>query len=303
MQHAYLIVRTLLALGSAALFAACSGSGPSETITPSGVAPDSQTRLAQTVIDSRGVRRPFAYVTNFGYSSSEGNVSAYTINKTSGVLTPVAGSPFAAGTSPIAVAVDPKGNFAYVTNYGYSSSEGNVSAYTINATSGVLTPVAGSPFAAGTSPIGVAVDPKGKFVYVSNIGSNNVSAYTINATSGVLTPVAGSPFAAGTSPRGVAVDLKGQFAYVTNQGSGNVSAYTINKTSGVLTPVAGSPFAAGSYPWAVAVDPKGKFAYVSNDGSDNVSAYTINATSGVLTPVAGSPFGAGMAPALMATYY
>ena len=45
-----------------------------------------------------------------------------------------------------------------------------------------------------------AIDPKGKFAYVTNQGSANVSAYPIIATSGALTPVAGSPFAAGSGP-------------------------------------------------------------------------------------------------------
>jgi 6-phosphogluconolactonase len=35
-------------------------------------------------------------------------------------------------------------------------SSDNVSAYTIDATSGALTPVAGSPFAVGTGPDGIA---------------------------------------------------------------------------------------------------------------------------------------------------
>ncbi|NNM69475.1 MAG: beta-propeller fold lactonase family protein [Gallionella sp.] len=91
--------------------------------------------------------------------------------------------------------------FAYVAN-NYSN---NVSAYTLNATSGALTPVAGSPFAAGAQPNSVTVDPSGKFAYVANAGGNNVSAYTLNATSGALTPVVGSPFAAGGGPDSVAV--------------------------------------------------------------------------------------------------
>ena len=127
-------------------------------------------------VDPRG---KFAYVVNY----EGGNVSAYTINATSGALTPVTGSPFGAGTNPDGVTVDPKGKFAYVSNGG-SNSQGNVSAYTINATTGALTPVAGSPFGAGSYSNGVAVDPKGKFAYVANLGSGNVSAYTINATSG-----------------------------------------------------------------------------------------------------------------------
>lgn len=69
--------------------------------------------------------------------------------------------------------------FIYVGN----RDSGNVSAYSINASTGALTPVPGSPFATGTSPFGVALDPSRKFVYVGNNGSSNVSAYTIDATS------------------------------------------------------------------------------------------------------------------------
>src|SRR6202011_1547651 len=102
----------------------------------------------------------------------------------------------------------------------------------------------GSPFAAGSGPFSVAVDPSGKFAYVVNEGDNTVSGYTINATTGALTPIAGSPFAgtAGTYPQPVAVDPSGKFAYVANSSSTTVSGYTINATTGALTPVAGSPF-------------------------------------------------------------
>ena len=195
MHQNHLVVRTLWALGIAALLVACSNSGYSETVTPSGVGPGSQTRLAQIGADA--VVR-FAYAANY----DSANVSAYSINATSGKLTPVAGSPFRAGTGPEGVAVDPTGKFAYVANYGSA----NVSAYIINATSGKLKPVAGSPFGAGTNPTGVAVDPKGKFAYVTNSGSDNVSAYFINASSGKLTPVAGSPFSAGSVPQWVVID-------------------------------------------------------------------------------------------------
>src|ERR1700730_6872781 len=45
--------------------------------------------------------------------------------------------------------------FAYVANEG----AGNVSGFTINTTTGALTPVPGSPFAAHMSPASVTVDP------------------------------------------------------------------------------------------------------------------------------------------------
>ncbi|HEX2711883.1 MAG TPA: beta-propeller fold lactonase family protein [Candidatus Acidoferrales bacterium] len=233
----------------------------------------------------------FVYVANIG-----GNVSAYTIDGATGALTPVPGSPFPAGTSPLSVAVDPMGRFAYVANEGSPVLGGNVSAYTIDGATGALTPVPGSPFPAGAGPHSVAVDPTGQFAYVANANSGNVSAYTIDGATGALTPVPGSPFPAGPQAFSVAVDPTGRFAYVANEASGNVSAYIIDGATGALTPVPGSPFLAGAFPHSVAVDATGRFAYVANEGSSNVSAYTIDGATGALTPVPGSPFPAGTFP-------
>src|SRR5258708_30078678 len=69
---------------------------------------------------------------------------------------------------------------------------------------GALTAVGGWRFAAGNGADAVAVNPSGKFAYVTNVGNNNVSAYSIGA-GGALTPVAGSPFAAGINPNSVAI--------------------------------------------------------------------------------------------------
>jgi 6-phosphogluconolactonase len=187
--------------------------------------------------------------------------------------------------------------FAYVTNFGSM----NVSAYSI-APGGALTPLAGSPFRAGTDPWGIAIDPTGKFAYTANLGSNDVSAYTIDAMSGALRRVKGSPFATGSSPIGVAVEPSGKFAYVIDFGSNNVSAYSIDANSGALSPVSGSPFKTGLEPFSVAVDPTGTFVYVANYASSNVSAYTISTTSGALTPIKGSPFAAGFNPRSVAVH-
>jgi 6-phosphogluconolactonase (cycloisomerase 2 family) len=137
---------------------------------------------------------------------------------------------------------------AYVAN----SGSNDVSAYTISSTTGALTAVVGSPFAAGTTPNAVTVSPNGQFLYVAN-GGGNVSAYTIASGTGVLTAVAGSPFAAGTTPNGITVEPNGQFLYVAN-GGGNVSAYTITAGTGVLVPLGaglGNPFSAGNTPISI----------------------------------------------------
>jgi 6-phosphogluconolactonase len=204
-----------------------------------------QAGLNSVAVDPSG---RFAYVVN----EDVNNVLGYTINPSTGALTAIAGSPFAAGIGAISVAVDPSGMFAYVANAQVIGQNGNVSAYTIDSSTGALTAIAGSPFVAGQGPQSVAVDPSGKFAYVANFGGG-VSGYTIGPTTGALTPIAGSPFAAGNGPNIGAVDPSGKFAYVTNFSGNNVSGYTIDPSTGALTAVAGSPFAAGGGPFSVAI--------------------------------------------------
>ena len=195
--------------------------------------------------------------------------------------------------------------FAYVAN----NSAGTVSAYTIDASSGVLTSV-GAPVAAGFQPYSVTVDPFGKFAYVANNYSNDISAYTITST-GVLTPISctgtcsatiPANFAAGSFPTSVTVDPTGKFAYVANNGSDDVSAYTITST-GALTQIPcggvagcnGNNFLAGTGSYSVTVDPSGQFAYVANFVDNTVSQYTI-AADGSLTAMSTATVAAGNGP-------
>ncbi|BAP89617.1 LamG domain protein jellyroll fold domain protein [Burkholderiales bacterium GJ-E10] len=181
--------------------------------------------------------------------------------------------------------------YAFVANY----DSNNVSVYSVGATTGALTQVPGSPFAAGSSPASVTVSPAGTLAFVANANSNNVSVYRIAATTGALTQVPGSPFAAGSSPYSVAVNPAGTLAFVANAVSNDVSVYGIDATTGALTAVPGSPFAAAA-PFSVAVNPAGTLAFAASNGSNDVSVYGIDATTGALTQVPGSPFAAGSYP-------
>jgi len=89
-----------------------------------------------------------------------GTITVYSINATTGAPTEISGSPFqisvggqdcAAG--PNDDSLDPSGSFLYVAN----SSCASVAAFTVDAVTGALTPVAGSPFPAGNSPYGVSI--------------------------------------------------------------------------------------------------------------------------------------------------
>jgi len=226
----------------------------------------------------------FAYVTN----GLAGTVSGYAIDRSSGKLTVIAGSPFKvtprAGLATEALAIDPSGNFAYVTNSGTNT----VYAYAVDPASGALRAVAGSPFATGAGPVAIAIDPAGKVAIVANQTSGNVSAFTINATTGAFTQAPGSPFATGATPTSVGITPSGQYAYVANGLANNVSGFSIDGTTGALTAVPGGSFAAGSSPVSLMADPSGKFVYVLNAGSasETITAYAIDTSTGNLAVVA-----------------
>jgi 6-phosphogluconolactonase (cycloisomerase 2 family) len=239
----------------------------------------------------------FAYVANQGSNTVASSISAYSIVAKNGHIAAVSGSPFPDGAAGIyafanSVTVDPLGRFAYVANLNTS----NVAAYKINSSTGALTAVSGSPFAAGTSPISVTADPSGRFVYVANQGSLNISAFAIDASTGALSPLGDSPVPTGTTdaaPVSVTVDPTGQFVYVANSSivNGSISAFTIDPGTGELTAVAHSPFADGYNPVSVAVEASGRFALVTNGdavpdsgGQYEMSSFAINATTGALTP-------------------
>jgi 6-phosphogluconolactonase len=187
------------------------------------------------------------------------------------------------------------GSFAFVAN----ENSNNVSVFQVDASSGELVPVAGSPFPTDLGPEYLAVDASSKFLFVGNAGSNTVSAFQIDATSGKLTPAPGSPFVSGARPEGVAVDPMGRFVFVANQASGSISVLNIG-ANGALAPVAGSPFPASS-PFDVVVNSAGTVLFASNfpdsmvSDLNTVSAFQIGA-NGALSQVPGSLFATASAP-------
>ena len=231
----------------------------------------------------------FLYVANI--LSDE--VSGYLI-AADGSLQPIPGSPFLTASGPVSVKVDPTGRFAYVMNCGSDCSgtgTGNISAFTIGAT-GALTPIAGSPFAAGVYPYEMAVQSSGDFAYVVNASSGTVSVHSIQPATGALAQIAGSPYATGTFPISVAITPQNTFLFTVNTQSNNVSAFAINN-DGSLLPVGGSPFSTGTFSSSVTVDTTGRFVYVV--AGTGVYGFAIG-SSGTLTPLPGSPFVAGRAP-------
>jgi len=285
---------------------------------------------------------PKQFVVFVGNEGSN-DVSAFAVNNTTGTLTAVPGSPFAAGTDPKAMALYGSGAL-YVANAGSN----NVSAYSIDQDTGALAPLSPGPstIATGKSPTSVVVVPGASVVYVANHGgSNDISAFSID-----LTPVPGSPFPAGGNPLSLAVGGGGKFLYTANPDAAhpsisgfnidptsgalsplnrspfplpvshymatdqtgtylyvtsgaNIVGYGIDATTGALTPLPGFPVAAGANAYSVSVDPTNQFLYVTNDGAANIAGFLLDASTGALTPMSGSPFPAGHLPEFLATFF
>jgi 6-phosphogluconolactonase (cycloisomerase 2 family) len=153
-----------------------------------------------------------------------------------GTLSPiVVNSNPAPGTFSVAFA--PEG-VAIVSETGQAgvSNGSAISSYKVNP-NGTVTAITHSlpTFAAGNC--WDAITPDGRWVYVSNSGSDNISGFNI-AKNGTLTPIAGTVL--GNNPSGshnvdIAVSADGKFVYTINSQSGNIGVFAINQNDGTLT--------------------------------------------------------------------
>ena len=223
-----------------------------------------------------------------------------------------------AGSFPVAVAIDPLGNFLYVAftfQNGFTTARpgpGGIAVFPIthssdpNTNGNLGAPLTnnGLPyFLLGTNPSALTISPKGGFLYAVDREINAsgapfgvMIAFSINSTTGALTQIVNtSPnapagalaggFAVGASPSSIVEEPAGLYVYVTDSNTNQLFAFQTN-SAGVPQPLTTSPYATGLFPINVTVDPRGQFLYVVNFGSSTVSAYTI--TNGSPSSVAGS---------------
>lgn len=224
----------------------------------------------------------------FLYAASLGSndISAFRIGL-NGALTPVAGSPFAAGNYPRGIKVSPDGKFLAL------AVSGRMAMFSIGA-DGTLTPVAGSPFSLGgvLDNVTVAINCASDLLFTSGsgLGPTTVDVLAI-ASNGALTPVAGSPVIFGGTGSPVAVlSPDDQHLFVSNFDSRTITSLNV-AAGGGLTEVEGSPFANPGLdydvPFGLATTQAGDFLYVANPHS-RINGFSI-ATDGTLIPVPDSP--------------
>jgi 6-phosphogluconolactonase (cycloisomerase 2 family) len=183
---------------------------------------------------------------------------------------------FIASVPAYSATASQKPRFAYVAN----NQDGTVSVFEID--HGMLR-ARDYVYAAGSSPLSLALTPSQKFLYVGGNGSVGLQGYAVNAGSGQLTPLPTIPFI--SSLFQVAVEPAGKFL-VTASGS-SIQSYEINGNTGALQ-AAGT--ISGSSPIALAIHPSGKFVYGVDVNNNEITALSLDSNTGALVPIAGSPF-------------
>jgi 6-phosphogluconolactonase len=220
-----------------------------------------------------------------------------------GTLTPMPGSPFAAGGAGTGMGLASQGSLQRSSDGRYllavDAGSNQISVLRIKP-NGSLKPVGGGPVSSnGVNPVSIAVH--GHLVYVANAGTatgkggTNYTGFKLNA-GGHLRPVAGSTVTLpdASQPGDVLLSPDGRKLVGTRVATSLIDSFTVDRR-GRLTAAPGSPFAAQRVgPFGSKFRPtNASQLYVSNahDGANagSVSAFAV-AASGALTPIGASPF-------------
>lgn len=260
-------------------------------------------------------------------TSGDQKLSVYSVDLNNGATSRV-GNQVATGVQPSAMAMTPDRKVLFVTN----TADNTVGIYTINSDQSLKAACSSSQSCTATvptgeSPVALAVDPAGKFLFVANQGkfvdpaSGTISVFSISGTT--LTQV-GNPFPTeilgdviGSGPTGVIAAPAGNFLYVTNQFANTVELFAYDANTGALT-LPPTRYSAGTNPSGIAFSRCAGFTtatsacsaadantlFIANSGSNTVSAFTAciqvspacHSADGSLVPVSSSSVPSGISP-------
>ncbi|HZT29873.1 MAG TPA: lactonase family protein [Bryobacteraceae bacterium] len=244
-------------------------------------------------------------ISNYNGSKSDGSVTAFTVNRATGDLTPV-NVVSSHGAGPAHISVAGSGNYVLVSNYGggtisvipFDPNTGALGAATdVETLSGPLGPLhpVEAPF--GSFAISghdahhahmAATDPSGKWVIGTDLGGDRIYVWQFNTTSGTLTPANPPSIAAslGAGPRHFAFHPNGRWCYIINEEASSLAFMQFDPVSGSLQPqqiLSTLPmgFLGTNYTSEVAVSADGNFVYGANRLHDTIAVFSINSTGGL----------------------
>jgi 6-phosphogluconolactonase len=248
-------------------------------------------------------------------------ITGYKVDNNTGKLTGIANMPIGTGgTLPIQNLILPAGRFLYVLNQGSDGSSGaGVVRFVVGGT-GILTQQDGLAPSQGTTPLRMAVDSSGSFLYVLDktapslvncppgtvTSCSDISAFKIDSNTGRLTPVVNQQLInSGTGANltyfpvpGNAVDmaLVGTTLYVaTDNGAGQeaVTAFTVTNGQVTTTSTGTQTVAAnhinaliGGYASSNAIGAASTYIYILDRGAPDANGFYTQST--IFTYTAGT---------------
>ena len=222
---------------------------------------------------------------------------------------PVGNNPVSIVVSRPAVSGTSNVIYAYVVDQ-EASPKATVLGFQQNASTGALTPVAGTTittdstgktlatgYGAGTVPSAIAEDPSSRFVYITDQQTNQLYGNVVN-NDGSLTPMVNSPFSTGRFPVALTIDPRGKYLYVANFSDSTVGAYAIDTSTGTPASTVGSASVnTDTGPRCITIEPAlGIYLYTANNLQSDVSAMKLNPSTGGLGQVQNTPFPASGLP-------
>jgi 6-phosphogluconolactonase (cycloisomerase 2 family) len=252
--------------------------------------------LGYPILDKTGKYLYVPYMQSPSGGAITGFVSGFRLDAANGTLTAAAGALPTNGDISIIAQRDPSGKFLLVSNQNVSDGSGSVAVFSIDASTGTLTAVPGSPFSTGLPALGLSFHPTKDFVFVttapaSGTGNGSLVIFRIDPTTGVLASTGAPEATVGSDPSFPLVEPTGKFLIIPNRVSNTIQSFSIDQMNGALTEVAGSPLATDAGPLALRPDLSWKYFFGVNATANTLSSYRLDSTTGALTLVNSLPTG------------
>jgi len=237
--------------------------------------------------DGSTLRFAYQVLDGFQVDSASGAISA---------VPPTAAQPL--NGAPNGLAADPAGRFLYVS-YAYFNANGQtygeqgLQEFSLDATTGAITEIPGSPLAASGPLI---TNHAGTLLYLGSaaVAGGALTIYAIDQQTGALSLSSAQGPAFGPA---MAMDPQGRFLFTAGGGvSGNeIGVDALDPATGAGTAVGATPATGPNFIVALAVDPAGKHLFalgqIGQPAQPAVQSFVVNA-DGSLTAT-GAPQSAG----------
>ena len=207
----------------------------------------------------------FVYVIDQDLSTTN-NLLGFAQNSTTGALTPLAGvtinagnvpsTGYPSGIAPSAIAEEPTSRFLYVTD----RAANHLIGYVIN-NAGIPTAMQGGPFTTDQYPVGITIDPRGKYIYTANYSAGTIGSYAIDAATGAPSGSGGGGIHVGTGPTCVSIEpALGVYLFTSNTLDNSISGEQLDPHSGGLSAIQNTPFNSAGQPTCVVAAANGTHA-------------------------------------------